>query len=181
MIKQMLMWIVNNILFKINVSSKKIKFFLLFLPFLYTSSFSSSTIDSALEKKLFDSHIWKALLHVRNEESKINNSSFLLSNDNFSLKNELIKTIENFENGNNICKYPARYLWLKNELPNNNFKKSDCPRFEKYIQNTNPETIELVFASENIKNPSSMMGHVFFKLKSKKDENNKIKQNAVSF
>ena len=179
MIKQMLMWIVNNILFKINFNSEKIKFFLLFIPFLYTSSFSNS-IDSAFEKKLYESHIWKALLHVRDNEAKINNSSFLLSANSFSLKNELIKTIENFEAGKDICKYPARYLWLNQELTNNKFKKFDCPNFRNYIEKTSPEEIQLIFASENIKNPSSMMGHIFFKIKSKKEQDI-VKENAVSF
>ena len=148
--------------------------------FLYTSSFSNS-LDIALEKKLYNSHIWKSLLHIRNDNPKINDSSFLLSYDNFSLKNELLLTIKSFNEGKNICKYPARYLWLKEELPNNNFKDFDCPQFQNYLDQTNLENIELIFTSENIKNPSSMMGHVFFKLQSKKDDNKKIRENSVSF
>lgn len=164
----------------IRVFNEKRNLFSLCLLAFHISSFASSNIDIALEKKLYDSHIWKALLHVRKENPKINDKTFLLSYDNFSLKNELIKTIKNFNNGENICKYPARYLWLKEELPNNDFKEFDCPKFENYIVKTNPEDIELIFASENVSSPSSMMGHVFFKIKSK-IENGKIKQNAVSF
>jgi hypothetical protein len=162
---------------KINGKSILFSFYIIFL---YTSSFASSSIDIALEKKLYNSHIWKALLHIRDGNPKINNETFLLSYDNFSLQNELIKTIQDFENGRNICKYPARYLWLKEELVNNNFKEFNCIKFQNYIEKTNPNDIELIFASENVTSPSSMMGHVFFKLKSKQ-ENNKTKQNAVSF
>ncbi len=162
---------------KINEKSILFSFFLFFF---YTSSFASSSIDVALEKKLYNSHIWKAILHVRGGTPKINNKTFLLSYENFSLKNELIKTIENFTEGKDICKYPARYLWLKEELPNNNFKEFNCPKFQNYVEKTNPKDIELIFASENVTSPSSMMGHVFFKLKSK-EEDNKIKQNSVSF
>lgn len=162
---------------KINEKSILFSFFLIFF---YTSSFASSSIDVALEKKLYNSHIWKAILHVRGGSPKINNKTFLLSYGNFSLKNELVKTIENFNEGKDICKYPARYLWLKEELPNNNFKEYNCPKFQNYVEKTNPEDIELIFASENVTSPSSMMGHVFFKLKSKEEEN-RVKQNAVSF
>ncbi len=162
---------------KINGKSILFSFCLILL---YTSSFASSSIDVALEKKLYNSHIWKALLHIRNGNPKINNETFLLSYNDFSLQNELIKTIQDFENGKNICKYPARYLWLKEELANNNFKEFNCTKFQNYIEKTNPDDIELIFASENVTSPSSMMGHVFFKLKSKQ-ENNKTKQNAVSF
>ncbi len=161
-----------------DLNEKRLLFSFL-LIFLYTSCFSNS-LDSALEKKLYNSHIWKSLLHVRNDIPKINNSSFLLSYNNFSLKNELLLTIKDFNEGKNICKYPSRYLWLKEELPNNNFKEFNCPEFQNYINSTNPENIELIFTSENIKNPSSMMGHVFFKLQSKKN-NIHTKQNAVSF
>jgi hypothetical protein len=164
----------------IKVFNEKRFLFSLCLIFFHISSFASSGINIALEKKLYDSYIWKALLHIREESPKINDKTFLLSYDDFSLKNELIKTIQNFNNGENICKYPARYLWLKEEIPNNNFKEFNCPNFENYIEKTNPEDIELIFASENVSSPSSMMGHVFFKIKSKV-EDEKVKQNAVSF
>lgn len=169
-------------MFKISfVSEKKFFFSLLFIFIFFSSSFASSlTVNNALEKKLYDSHVWKALLHIRNGKPSINNSTFLLSHKNFSLKNELIKTINDFENGLNICKYPARYFWLKEQLSGNRFKKFDCKDFKIYIEKTNPEDLELIFASENVSSPSSMMGHVFFNIKSKK-EDEKIRQNAVSF
>jgi hypothetical protein len=161
-------------------NEKKIFFSLITLLLLFTSSFSSSTIDNALEKKLYKSYIWKSLLHIRDGKSNINNSTFLLSYENFSLKNELIKTIDAFEKGLNICKFPARYEWLKNQLPNNKFKDFNCEEFSEYLQKIDPQDLELVFASENVSSPSSMMGHVFFNIKSKR-KNKKIKQNAVSF
>lgn len=144
------------------------------------SSFASSTIDDALEKELYNSHVWKSLLHIRDDKSSINNPTFLLSYENFSLKNELIKTINDFEKGLNICKYPARYFWLKEQLPKNRFKDFNCEMFNNYLEKINFQDLELVFASENVSSPSSMMGHVFFNIKSKQ-ENEKIRQNAVSF
>ena len=45
------------------------------------------------EKNLYNSHIWKSLLHINNDKPSINSKDFLLSFDNFSLKNELISNI----------------------------------------------------------------------------------------
>ena len=148
--------------------------------------FSNDEIETYVEKnKLYNSYIWKSLLHYRNDKPSINNKDFLLSYDNFSLKNELIATIKAIKSDEKyLCKYPARYEWLKNDLENLNINipsYSSCEDFSTYIEKTDVDSIELIFASENVQNPSSMMGHVFFKLKSKKDENNKTRQNAVSF
>ena len=52
---------------KINEKSILFSFFLIIF---YTSSFASSSIDVALEKKLYNSHIWKALLHIRDGNPK---------------------------------------------------------------------------------------------------------------
>jgi len=103
-----------------------------------------------------------------------------LSYDSFSLEDELKQTINSFDDGRNICKYPARYYLLTNKIKDNNFKKKSCEGFNYYLEQTNPKSLDLVFAAENVTNPSSMMGHVFFKINSK-ETNKQVKQNAVSF
>lgn len=128
------------------------------------------------------------MLHVKDGTPSINDPSFLLSYPNFSLKNELIMTIESFfeTNPNNdshaICKYPARFLWLKNKLNLNDkdFPKVECKSLDTYLKKTGMQDLKLVFVSENAKNPSSMMGHTFFKI-SGKDEHDIQREHAVSF
>jgi hypothetical protein len=165
---------VTNIL---KLRGKEIIFFLfLFSTFLY----SNSNIPDSLLNSISNSHKWKAILHIRDNKPKINNKTFLLSFNNFSLKNELIQTIESFQNGENICRFPARYYLLKNLLKENSFKEQKCLNFDTYMAKTNTKDLDLVFAAENIASPSSMMGHVFFKLNSK-ENNNITKKNAVSF
>lgn len=165
------------------IRTNRISLFVLIFCNPYFLEANELFIKRALEDKLYNSKEWKALLHIRNEKPQIFSKSFLFSFDNFSLENELILTINSFKEQSNICKFPARYLYLSENIKDfkSTYSNGKCSDFNIYLQKTNLESIDLIFASENVKNPSSMMGHVFFNLKSKKDENNKIKQNSVSF
>ena len=53
------------------------------------------------EKKLYNSHIWKSLLHINDDKPSINSKDFLLSFNNFSLKNELISYKEKIKTDKN--------------------------------------------------------------------------------
>ena len=132
------------------------------------------------EKNLYNSHIWKSLLHINNDKPSINSKDFLLSFDNFSLKNELISNIEKIKTDKNYsCKFPARYLWITKEFPSLKNDKNKCKEFDEYLEKTNLSSLDLIFVSENIKNPSSMMGHIFFKINGIYQEKNR--ENAISF
>lgn len=150
------------------------------LPLLVLLPLSASAIDN----NLYEDKVWKSLLHLdTNDNPSINTPTFLLSYDNFSPKNELEKTLEAFQkDSKNICKYPARYLWLsKNlELGLEDFDLKSCQEFENYRKNTNPNNISLVFVSEDVSNPTSMMGHIFFKLEGISYKGNSV-ENAISF
>lgn len=145
-------------------------------------------ISEAINKKLYVKPTWKSLLHIKDKKSFINDPNFILSKENFSLKNELIYTIKAFfkdkklDDKHPICKFPARFYWIKKELSlqDSIFPKVKCKSFNEYLKKAPADEISLVFASEDIKNPSSMMGHVFFKL-SGKNYKNKYVEHAVSF
>ena len=174
------------------ISFKYFKSKVLLYSFLFTSTLQASSVDKLLEqafnKNLQQSHIWRNLLHINNNKASIYNSNFLLSYPNFTLKKEFSKTLKSFFNRNKlddthtICKYPARYLWIKNNLnlTDSDFPKVNCKSLKKYKALTSSEHINLVFVSENINSPSSMMGHVFFKI-SGKNKKNHITNNSVSF
>ncbi|MBK6548084.1 MAG: DUF4105 domain-containing protein [Arcobacter sp.] len=132
------------------------------------------------EKKLYNSHIWKSLLHINDDKPSINSKDFLLSFNNFSLKNELISNIEKIKTDKNYpCKFPARYFWITKEFPSLKNDKNKCKEFDEYLEKTNLSSLDLIFVSENIKNPSSMMGHVFFKING--IYQGKSRENAISF
>lgn len=150
--------------------------------------FINSIINTALEKNLHKSYVWKSLLQVTDGKPNIHDPNFLLSGAEFSLENEMIKTIRSFFDAPNdtlkhsTCRFPARFAWLKSELglDGSLFPDVHCPEFEEYLRRAPAQEIHLIFVSENVSQPSSMMGHVFFKL-SGYDNNSNHVEHAISF
>lgn len=165
------------------------RFFLLFIFPLVLFSSQQETIKKANTLKLYEKNEWKALLHY-NGSLNIKDKRFILS-EKFSLRNELKSTIESFysppKNYLNInnhpqCKFPARLLFISHELniSTNEFPKVDCPDFHTYKMKAPADKISLIFASEKVNNPSSMMGHTFLKYSGKNYKNIEVKH-AISF
>ena len=147
------------------------RFFLLFIPLTLFSS-QQATLELIEKSKLYDTNRWKALLHYSNEFDVIDNK-FIISK-NKTLKNEMIDDVKSFytfkKEYNNInnhpqCKFPARFLFITNELNinKNEFPKVKCNDFEIYKEKAPADNIYLTYVSENVTNPSSMMGHTFLK------------------
>lgn len=149
------------------------KRFFLFLvyPILLFSS-QEDAVKLAQKTKIYKKNEWKALLHYDND-FKVTDKKFLL-NKNLSLKSELISTIKSFydlpshyKNLNNHpqCRFPARLLFITHELniSTNEFPKVNCQDLRIYKEKAPTDKISLVYASENVTKPSSMMGHVFLK------------------
>lgn len=166
------------------------RFFLLIIisSFLYSSDLNIISITNKL--KIYEKNEWKSLLHFR-DELNIKDESFIVSSNNFSLKNEMEQTIKGFFepaieysniNEHYQCKFPARFLFIKNELDlkDDIFPKIYCPNFEEYKEKAPVSKIFMVYTSENVKNPSSMMGHTFLKFEGK-NKQNEIKAHSISF
>lgn len=143
---------------------------------------SQSLKEQAISKKLFESGVWAALLHHSKNEFKIKDKGFILSSSDFSLQNELVATIEYLYAANplNVCRFPARYLWLRHELDGPELPIDKCAELSEFKENAPAENISLVFASENLSQPSSMMGHLFLKL-SGQDHKETYREHAISF
>jgi hypothetical protein len=164
-------------------------FLLCLLPFfLNAKEVNYPIIQEAFRLKLHHSHVWKSLLHAISGEPKINDPSFLLSHPHFSIKEELKKTLESFfadvalGDTHAICKYPARYTWLKNtlHLDNSIFPKPKCKQLDQYLTKASLRDLKLVFTSGDPSSPSSMMGHLFFKIIGK-TQIQVMQEYAVSF
>ncbi len=165
-------------------------FFLLLFLSLNVSAHSPEYIVELAEKSnIYLEPTWYSLLHVTDSEPNISDSDFLLSNrSGFSLRNELIKTIQSFYQDQSlgdshpICKFPARLYWLKKRLNlgDESFPKPQCTELNHYFNNAPAEQISLVFASENVNQPSSMMGHTFLKLAGI-NKKGKYVEHAVSY
>lgn len=98
--------------------------------------------------------------------------------------NGFFDDIKNYKNQNEHfqCKFPARFLFIKNELnlQDDIFPKVNCRDFEIYKIMAPADKIFIVYASENVKNPSSMMGHTFLKFEGKNYKGD-IKHHSLSF
>jgi len=116
--------------------------------------------------------VWSALLHVKKENFLIKDPNFLLSWPDVSIENEIIATFNAFKlppQPNIIhaqCRFPARFMWIRENLSIDidEFPFIECQDYIEYQEKAPANTIKLVFASENISSPSSMMGHAFIVL-----------------
>ncbi len=116
-------------------------------------------------KNLSNHYIWLKLLHFKNGQSEIDSPEFFLSDKGkYDPEEELKATIRAFKSKKYLCKFPARYFFLKNfshiELPEFPY----CPELEKFLNYIQPYKLSVVFADGYIKNPASMYGHTFLKI-----------------
>lgn len=134
--------------------------------------------DEIKSDKVFDS-----LLHLFRDTPDINDPKFYLSYK-FKSSNEEIKKskIEFFENKNisAICRFPARYEYLRQRFNVSENLLSQCDDLSEFIQKVPFDKVSVVFASENISMPTSMMGHIFLKLSGANDQKQFL-EHAISF
>lgn len=125
---------------------------------------------------------WAALLHVRHGKPMVLDPSFLLSLPQFSLEAELKATLALIQGPDplSVCRFPARYIWLRSQGAVAERSLEHCTDLKEFNARAPMEQIALVFASETLSQPSSMMGHVFLKL-SGTDATGMTREHAVSF
>jgi hypothetical protein len=138
----------------------------------------------ALEKNLDAHPVWQALIHQTEGKPQIQDSGFILSAAHFSSRNELKVTLAELFGSQTRsamrCQFPARYLWLAQQLNLAMEPLTDCEALNEYTEKVPVDAISLIFASENLNQPSSMMGHVFLKLSGKNHEG-LLREHAVTF
>ncbi len=148
----------------------------------------NNAITAANQLSLSQHPTWKSLLHFKSNKCYITDSSFLLSGESCSLEKELDETIKSFyastniNNSHTICKFPARYLFIKENLKSLKISlpSMNCSELSLFQKKAPADKISLVFSSENVTQPSSMMGHVFLKLSGINDQGKNV-EHAVSY
>lgn len=161
------------------------------LPFLMLASLQAQAfhgqastlqalVTQATIQQLHQSPTWLALLHNDGHKSYIRDGSFLATWPDFSPAKELEKTLEILLQPNGVCRYPARYIFLRRNLDLPLLSYADCPEIKEFLERAPADKISLVFASENLAQPASMMGHVFIKLAGP-DKAGIERQHAISF
>jgi len=115
---------------------------------------------------LHRSPTWQALLHLSEGRPQIRDPGFLLSLPHFSPQRELEATLAYLwgpQSTQAVCRFPARYLWLQQALALPPLPIDHCATLQEFMRRAPADRISLVFASENLSQPSSMMGHLFLK------------------
>jgi hypothetical protein len=64
-----------------------------------------------------------------------------------------------------ICRFPARFIWLREHLKElNHLKAPVCPGLTKFLERTQLQSATLVFSAHHLKSPASAYGHTFLRL-----------------
>lgn len=78
------------------------------------------------------------------------------------------------------CRFPARFFWLQQQLPEHIAARPACPEFDAWRDQIDADQVYLVFPVAYMNSPSSMFGHTFLRLKSDQ-RNNALLDYAVNF
>jgi len=126
------------------------------------------------------------LLHMDGNISEIKDKNFFFSkNGAKNPKDEMLATIDAFfsnekkDDNSSICRFPARYYWLKEKLKIDNFPKANCKEYNKIFKRVDPQSATLVFPSAHINSPASMFGHTFIRINS--SFNSKLLSYAINY
>jgi len=158
---------------------------LLFSSLVFAEKSQHGTPENLIQKShelgLASHSTWRKLLHFEETStgwlSAITSDDFFLSTDGpFDPVAELEATIHSFyenisgdSNKHGQCRFPARWLWLKEQLnlSSNDISEIACPKFEQWSLDGGAESISVVFATGYLGNPASYYGHTLLKMNSK--------------
>ena len=137
-------------------------------------------IKTIKENKIALNEGWLRLIHYKKNlffgyTSQADGNNFFLSDKGkYSPEAELLSTVTEFyktfkstnEKENAVCKFPARFLWLKSQKQLKTYKliNSHCPTFEYFKYLLSVKSVTMMFSSYYLNNPSSAFGHTFLRL-----------------
>ena len=162
--------------------------FIFLLCALSLSIWSATTdelIMQAHSLKLSESRYWHLLMHAPKDESEIDDEAFFIAKDGKSnLESELDMTIRSFNDDKNqtnesvFCHFPARRVWLENELKVS-FGEGECSEYNILVEKMDPQKVTLVFPTAHINSPASMFGHTFLRIDSSMES--KLMSYAINY
>lgn len=150
--------------------------FLLFFVFQF-ASFNTKVFAANFDP------IFSSLLYIYKDSPDVKDQNFYINNQFINLDNERIEEEKIFfekRDLNKICQFPARYFYLRKKLNIDEDLLSQCQDLIEFKNKVPADEVSIVFASENISLPTSMMGHIFLKLSGKNYKNDLV-EHAVSF
>ena len=118
--------------------------------------------------------------------SEIDDSNFFFAdNGNENAQAEILATLDAFysnetkDDNSSICRFPARYYWLSEELNATDFPTAQCIEYDKVLERVDPSSVTLVFPSAHINSPASMFGHTFLRINS--SYNSRLLSYAINY
>lgn len=155
--------------------------------------YQNSLIAQANILDLHNKKYWFTLLHYHNKGNEVLSyiddlSFFLAKNGQTSPQEELEATIRGLfiekvsdEKEHPICKYPARFKWLKNKLSIdvNKLPQVSCDNLNRILNKIQPSKVVLVFPTESLRHQASIFGHTFIRIDS--EGKNPLLSYAISF
>lgn len=155
-------------------------------------NYAEELVSRAGELHLSSERYWEVLVHYKSglfgTKSLIDDPNFFLSD--IGKKNphaELEATLRSFfqepldQDNHPICKFPARYRWLKDKLGIDEtlLPQLQCNKFEDTLSKVNPKSAVLVFPDAFMNSPASMFGHTLLRIDS--DYESKLLSYAVNY
>lgn len=126
--------------------------------------------------------IWRALLHQERFFSSISDPKFYLSSSR-KPKDEKAALLEALNGPKALevaCRFPARYRYLRSLGQGPEVNLRNCPELERFLDAVPADQVYLVFASESVSRPASIMGHTLLKLKGVNNQGIEV-EHAISF
>lgn len=131
-------------------------------------------IERAIQLGLAQHETWLALLHYKRETvrrrfiSQADDERFFLSDQGkydaqAELKADITAFMRGPHSGHAQCLFPARWWWLKQQLPELQPYQVSCPQLEAYMTRVGHDRLSLVFPTMYLNNPGSTFGHTFLR------------------
>lgn len=138
------------------------------------AEYAARLVDEARRRKLHEARYWHTLLHYKRSlaglRSLVDDPKFFASPaGKHDPAAELAATLQAFftpetgEAKHPVCRFVARYHWLKAELQINPamLPVNECEPFTRLIRALQPESTTLVFPTSHMNSPASLFGHTF--------------------
>lgn len=181
-------------LLKDPVVNKALFFFFAWIFLFINNTHAQLAVGDEQLDELAHSKQWRHLLHYRyhpytgkTQSQNDSDDFFLASNGKKSLVGELKADLTAFletdkaDNQSAQCQFPARYYWLKTQLPQLNWQDQPCSEFTTWQQELEAHSITVIFPASHINSPSSMYGHTLVRLDRDDEKRSKLLAYSVNF
>jgi hypothetical protein len=141
-----------------------------------------SLVEQALAAHLDSARYWHILLHYEpaltgGVVSQVDDPAFFLAaSGRREPRAELVATVEALfgrlpadEQQALLCRFPARYAWLRTQLHLLDSPLPECERFNGMLSRLQPASVALVFPDAYMNSPASMFGHTLLLINGAED------------